>query len=324
VSGPVTTPSPVGPSSAVTPLATQAPAGTTPLPTPSPTSTGEETTGGRHSIVEVTTVGAGLSEPQSEPLAKSGVCEGKPVGWMDSWRKNCTDYVVNQWCTPTGGYGAGWNLAEYGTFDNYTANGVNAVQACCECGGGRYDGCNDYPDGFVDNFGYSCLKYTQADWCTVTGEYGSGWVYEKWGGFSHYSVNGMNPKGACCGCGGGTALFYEGCTTVPEGWEDSRGYSCDTYESSHWCTLTGYGSGWNASWGGFRDYAVLGVSAEDACCICGGGSADERHMNQLHALKVALVGIAGAFSLIILVTCYFCFCVKRETDPEYLPINTSR
>jgi len=111
--------------------------------------------------------------------------------------------VEQQWCSPNGSYGPGWNTSAWGTFDDYAANGVNASQACCGCGGGRTDGCQDSPKGWADSYGYSCLVYVQDQWCDVNGAYGNGWKFY-WLTFQRYAVNGVDARKGCCGCGGGT------------------------------------------------------------------------------------------------------------------------
>jgi alpha-tubulin suppressor-like RCC1 family protein len=61
------------------------------------------------------------------------------------------------------------------------------------------------------------------------------------------------------------------CQETPDGWESSTGATCERY-SNGWCTPSGgYGSGWYSSYGVFDDWAVNGISADEACCQCGGG-----------------------------------------------------
>merc|ERR1712224_1045591 len=65
-------------------------------------------------------------------------CEDIP-GWTDSEGFSCHKYVADQWCTPSGGYGAGWE-STWGDFDKYMNASHTAVSACCGCGGGATGG----------------------------------------------------------------------------------------------------------------------------------------------------------------------------------------
>jgi hypothetical protein len=58
-------------------------------------------------------------------------------GWLSSDSYSCADYASSMYCED-GNYGSGWGLS-YGTFADYSdADGVDASQACCACGGGTY------------------------------------------------------------------------------------------------------------------------------------------------------------------------------------------
>merc|ERR550539_1825743 len=64
-----------------------------------------------------------------------------------------------------------------------------------------------------------------------------------------------------------------GCSDKPSGWKGTEGSTCADYGSKQWCTAEGgYGSGWKDEWDKFDKWAVNGVSADVACCVCGGGS----------------------------------------------------
>ena len=55
--------------------------------------------------------------------------------WESATGVTCAQYEAKSWCTPSGGYGSGWKDG-YGTFEKWgDENGVDATQACCECGG---------------------------------------------------------------------------------------------------------------------------------------------------------------------------------------------
>eukprot|EP01046_Picozoa_sp_COSAG06_P047349 COSAG06_NODE_6871_length_2735_cov_2.515554_1_plen_360_part_10 len=63
------------------------------------------------------------------------------------------------------------------------------------------------------------------------------------------------------------------CVDQPLGWVSNDGTPCSSYETMGFCTPTGaYGSAWTSGYGTFADYAVNGVDASQACCVCGGGS----------------------------------------------------
>ena len=50
---------------------------------------------------------------------------------------SCSTYKQNEFCTSEGTYGKGW-IDDWGTFPDFAdADGVDASQACCVCGGGR-------------------------------------------------------------------------------------------------------------------------------------------------------------------------------------------
>merc|ERR1719373_1116189 len=64
-----------------------------------------------------------------------------------------------------------------------------------------------------------------------------------------------------------------GCSDTPSGWKGTEGSTCADYGAKQWCTADGgYGSGWKNEWGKFDKWTVNGVSADVACCVCGGGS----------------------------------------------------
>jgi hypothetical protein len=80
----------------------------------------------------------------------AGTCADLP-GWLASTKSTCTDYQQRHWCTADGGYGQGWVAggAEYGNFSQWgSADGVDATEACCSCGGGSFkQGITDGPSG---------------------------------------------------------------------------------------------------------------------------------------------------------------------------------
>merc|ERR1719498_521433 len=110
------------------------------------------------------------------------------------------------WCTVDGGYGITWQVA-MGTFDDYANNntGLNAVQACCGCGGG-VKVCNDMPN-WASSTGSTCDDFVGRGWCTENGTYGPAWE-PIWGTFETWKnrLSGLSAVAACCGCGGGSTL----------------------------------------------------------------------------------------------------------------------
>jgi hypothetical protein len=59
-----------------------------------------------------------------------------PPNWRSSGNATCSDYVTNGWCSRNS-IGPNWQ-SSYGIFADYAGtNGVDAGQACCECGGGQ-------------------------------------------------------------------------------------------------------------------------------------------------------------------------------------------
>ena len=205
-------------------------------------------------------------------------CTDEPEGWhdIDGSFYNCA------W------YAQGNNCAAYG--DSYANNGITANMACCACGGGVPDGppataaptvsptlsptppptCGDEPNWHdSDGVTFNCEWYAQKTNCAVYGD--------------NYENNGKTANAACCVCGGGlgnpspsaaptvtttaepsaspTAAATQ-CTDAPEGWYDIDGpyYDCEWYSIGSYCEF--YGDG----------YANNGVTANMACCACGGGN----------------------------------------------------
>lgn len=54
--------------------------------------------------------------------------------WKDSEGYNCSQYSEFGWCGVDGGYGPGWK-EEWGKFDDFENDSVNATDVCCQCGG---------------------------------------------------------------------------------------------------------------------------------------------------------------------------------------------
>jgi hypothetical protein len=58
--------------------------------------------------------------------------------WASGGIYDCNTYHHNHWCTYKGHVGKGWDWDKWGriTDQTQTENGMNALQACCACGGG--------------------------------------------------------------------------------------------------------------------------------------------------------------------------------------------
>jgi len=219
------------------------------------------------------------------PISPQGPCKDKIEGWKDSLGYTCAEYVENEYCTPSKGYGVGWEEG-FGAFASYEVNGIDATEACCKCGA-TIDPCKDKVDGWVDSLGYSCYDYVDKAYCTPDKSYGIGWEPE-FGHFKDYAKNGVDATEACCMCGGENAqpLVEEAepveeeedpCEDKIEGWTDTYGYSCKDYSAKGFCTPNGgYGIGWEDEWGKFFEYATNGWGATESCCSCGGGTAKSK------------------------------------------------
>jgi len=107
--------------------------------------------------------------------------------------------------------------------------------------------CVDDPQGWYDSEGpeYSCSWYAQDYNCA---EYGN-----------DYENFGKTAKQACCACNGGAIST---CSDSPQGWYDSDGptFSCAWYSEGSNCEEFG------------DSFANFGKTANQACCVCDGGS----------------------------------------------------
>ena len=61
--------------------------------------------------------------------------------WSDSKGRNCSTYVLRNYCNLNGSYGLGWAVDGNGFFTQYASDGRDALTACCGCGGG-ISGCS--------------------------------------------------------------------------------------------------------------------------------------------------------------------------------------
>ena len=123
--------------------------------------------------------------------------------------------------------------------------GVDASVSCCVCGGGTLSTenltavspqtCNSWKWADVD--GADCVSTNCEDGRT-------------------YDCLGADSGSSCCGCRGGYGPRQ--CNGFP-GWYDSIGQTCEVYRRGNMCDAS-------------RFYAdAMNVSAQEACCHCGGG-----------------------------------------------------
>lgn len=145
--------------------------------------------------------------------------------------------------------------------------------------------CKDKPETWRSSEGDPCSIYDLNSYCSADGHEGKGWNICSWGSIKDYAdPNGITALEACCACGGGTNPVTPAppapssphkCTDKPKTWRSSEGDSCCTYGWDSYCTPEGgEGRSWDhAAWGPISDYADKnGISALQACCVCGGGS----------------------------------------------------
>jgi len=214
-----------------------------------------------------------------EVLVKVGPAPAAPTP-----AATCTDYMLadgsgvwhDTYGAAQGGcdtfYTSDANCAKYG--DTAKNEGWVANDACCACGGGVQAG-QTQPTGPVQC--YDHMLSSGLDWHDSYGvENGRCFDWYDLGATERCSKNdamyGYSSYDACCSCGGGTdgAAFeiqVEVCEdkTLSDGspWSDSYAqgtWSCEQYASAtSGCEKYGDTS------------PTEGMTANDACCICGGG-----------------------------------------------------
>eukprot|EP00667_Euglena_gracilis_P024352 EG_transcript_27949 len=150
---------------------------------------------------------AGLACGAASPSPSPGCVD--VANWNVSGGLTCADFVDNAYCTPTRGYGTGWNSL-WGTFSLYTYHGLDCTQACCGCGKAYMAPspsvspspasdspspslmaspaaspitCLDIPACWMDSANHTCAEYSSLQWCNFAGGYGTGWQ-SSWGTFS--------------------------------------------------------------------------------------------------------------------------------------------
>jgi len=63
--------------------------------------------------------------------------------------------------------------------------------------------CHDSPSDWKSTTSNTCSDYSERQWCTLDGGYGTGWKPE-YVDFAKWAVNGVDASQACCACGGGS------------------------------------------------------------------------------------------------------------------------
>jgi len=185
--------------------------------------------------------------PTDTPEPTAPPCTDNPEGWTDVDGFNCP------W------FAEGSNNCAFVGNNHANKDGITAIEACCACGGGSTldtpeptaPPCTD--EGWLDFYGDTCEWYAVNDHCAKYGD-----IWAKNGGIA--------ANEACCACGGGSTLdtpepTAPPCTDNPEGWQDYHEHNCEWYAVNNHCAKFG------------NDFAKNdGITANDACCACGGGS----------------------------------------------------
>ena len=205
--------------------------------------------------------------------SNNNVCIDLP-DWTSTHNNRCRDYEERQYCTADGGHGPGWQPL-WGVIDSYpSSNGMSALEACCACGGGRDPTapiCSDGPADWISADGEDCAVYRYFNYCTTEGQAGSGWD-SSWGDIRGYgNKHGITAVDACCACGGGQVTNNPICMDL--NWASVYNEDCDVYEQHNYCVVDGTaGPGWSPEWGAIGSFLdPIGLSAMEACCVCGGG-----------------------------------------------------
>eukprot|EP00729_Bicosta_minor_P007407 gene7407-16041_t len=99
--------------------------------TTSTTTTTSSTSSTRPTSTSTTT-----TKSDTSTTTTTGCYEFDAGGWVDSSGDSCAIYAALKWCTVDGVYGAGWATdPSTDSFANYAVGGLDATDACCECGG---------------------------------------------------------------------------------------------------------------------------------------------------------------------------------------------
>ena len=209
-------------------------------------------------------------------LRCQGQCHDRLLADKTEWHDGLVDRGDGHKITTCAWYGANPNIDRCGVYGKtYPREGMTANIACCKCGGGQYE--DETPvaatpapftpctntlmtngQHWVDSDGHDCAWYEGlANRCADFG--------------TSHARDGKTAKMACCKCGGGsgggTPAPASACQDVKladgSPWKDGdkAEHNCAWYTTvgAHNCETHG------------TQYAREGVTANAACCGCGGG-----------------------------------------------------
>mmetsp|Transcript_82277 Transcript_82277/g.172269 ORF Transcript_82277/g.172269 Transcript_82277/m.172269 type:complete len:1356 (-) Transcript_82277:98-4165(-) len=219
------------------------------------------------------------------------VCEDTIANWRDADGYTCSTYVLNNWCTASGGYGAGWS-PDWGLFTDfvYTSSYGTAVQSCCACGGGAVEDVSSIQTTQSCTDTSKCTTFTtttSTTTVTTTTTLEFLWQTTAWTDCYQPSCSAVGTQNRTLYCVGYDGADLSGAVTVdssycesqascietPANFRDKDGDNCATYVKNKWCADDGYGSNWDSSWGTFAAFTnKQGYNAGDSCCGCGGGT----------------------------------------------------
>ena len=234
--------------------------------------------------------GGGGPNPTPAPTPTSSQCSDLPRNSNgDAWYDSDGPDFDCPW------YTEGTNCADYG--DGYEAFGLTANQACCACGGGNRNDTpatpsptprptpsptprptpsptprptpsptprpTPSPTPTPGSGPTQCADITRPNglpWHDSDGDFFNCDWYERGSNCADYGGSfaeyGMTANVACCGCGGGRT-----CQDVA-GWYDADGpeYDCAWYAEGNNCANHG------------DNFENFGLTANQACCACSGGT----------------------------------------------------
>jgi len=126
---------------------------------------------------------------------------------------------------------------------------VSSAPSITTSGSNAPAGCADDPLGWYDIVGDNCAWYAEGNRCASYGD-----SYENFGTTANV---------ACCTCqqDNNNDDDSSSCSDTMEGWYDIDGatYNCAWYSYSNYCEAYG------------DSYDNFGLTANENCCVCGGG-----------------------------------------------------
>lgn len=195
-------------------------------------------------------------------------CVDSVANWRDTEGDTCSLYYSKAYCNPDGTIGNGWDPA-WGDLNDWAANGQSADIVCCQCGGGIQGTTLPTPTPST-NPSYAPTSVPTMSSPTTTPTLSPSSSAPSMSPTMSPSTRRKVPTTSTS-----DPVIY----TLPSGncvshlWADKYNAGCFQYESEGWCNATGYGPSWDPAWGSFADYSNNnGISANQACCECGGGA----------------------------------------------------